>query len=163
LSWTNAPIGEYESLSRWWLYDASRFQGRIMLVSLFGRCLSIATLATGLLGACHSGMGSEYPESPEAKARSVIAAVEDVVGARCDFDERCNKIGPGQTYESRDTCESKLQGTTASELNTKDCPLGVDDRKLETCLAAIRAEECSSIMDSLTRWNSCRSGQVCYH
>jgi hypothetical protein len=127
--------------------------------------LTIALFATGLaLGACdRQGLAPEHSETPEAREHAVESAVEDIVDARCDLEERCNHVGPGTTFDSRDTCESKMQGTTASELNTKDCPRGVDGTKLVTCLANIRAEACTSIFDSLTRWNACRSGQVCFH
>jgi hypothetical protein len=129
--------------------------------------LTLASLAHVLvlgLGACgHNGLPSEHGVSPAARAHGVESAVEDVVDARCDLEERCNNVAPGQKFESRDVCESKMQGTSASAINTKDCPLGVDDKKLEICLATIRGEECTSLFDSLERWNACRSGQVCFH
>ncbi|MET0391156.1 MAG: DUF6184 family natural product biosynthesis lipoprotein [Polyangiales bacterium] len=124
----------------------------------------IATLIAGLTFAgcgAHGGL-QEHPLSPEARADSVEEAVEAVVHERCDLEERCSHVGPEQTYDSRDACESKLQGTTASELNTNDCPLGVDPKKLDACLAAIRSQACGSVVDSLSRWNACRKGQVCY-
>lgn len=129
----------------------------------FAHRLTIAVFHSALLlGSCaHTGAGSQ-PETPAARADSVLAAVDDIVDARCDLEERCHNVGAGQTYDTRDTCESKMQGTSASEINAKDCPLGVDPKKLEACVASIRAEECGSVFDSLTRWNTCRPGQLCY-
>jgi hypothetical protein len=126
--------------------------------------LCLLTFVAGLaLAACaHRGVGNEPPVTPAARADSVEAAVADIVDARCDLEDRCGSLGPGQKYESRAICESKMQGTSASELNTKDCPLGVEGRKLDTCLANIRSESCESMFDSLNRWNACRNGQICF-
>jgi len=134
-----------------------------MSISALGKCLTLATVTAGaLLGCSQNPMWNGRPETPAARAETVTAAVEDIVAERCDLEARCGNIGPNQKYEARDMCESKLQGTTGSLLNTKDCPLGVDHRKLEACLANIRAEACGSIFDSLGRWNACRDGQICY-
>jgi hypothetical protein len=91
------------------------------------------------------------------------SAVADIVEARCDLEQRCNNVAPGQKFDSRDTCESKLQGSTADDLNTKDCPHGVDPGKLSVCLADIKGEKCGNPFDSLSRWNACRTGQICLH
>lgn len=135
-----------------------------MNTSTLVHSVAIATFGGVLLfgGCAHTAGMAGQPETPAARADSVLSAVDDVVDARCDLEERCHNVGAGQTFDSRDTCESKMQGTTANEINAKDCPLGVDPNKLEACLASIRAEECGSVFDSLTRWNTCRPGQLCY-
>jgi hypothetical protein len=126
--------------------------------------MSAALGAGALIVACsHSALVPEHPDTPAARAQSVEAAVADIVNTRCGLENHCHNIGPARKYDSADVCESKLQGTTASQLNTKDCPLGVDPKKLDVCLAAIRAEDCGSIFDSLERWNACRNGQICWH
>ena len=90
------------------------------------------------------------------------AGVADIVHARCDLEDRCANIGPGQKFDSRAVCESKMQGETASHLNTSDCPLGVEPRKLDACISSILAQDCGSMFDALNRWNACRNGQICY-
>lgn len=130
-------------------------------------CLAILTLTTcGILAACsHSerpAAHSQMPPGASAPGREVKLAVKDIVDARCDLEQRCNNIAPGQTYDNRGMCESKLQGTTAEDLNTKDCKHGVDQEKLSTCLSDIRAEECGAHpIEALSRWNACRTGQLC--
>lgn len=114
------------------------------------------------LGACGHGSGSARPETAEARARSVHGAVADIVHARCDLEDRCANIGPGQKFDTRAICESKMQGEAASHLNTSDCPLGVEPRKLEACISSILAQDCGSMFDALNRWNACRNGQICY-
>ena len=99
----------------------------------------------------------------QERSDSVAAGVDAIVATRCDLEQKCSNIAPGQKYNSREACESKLQGTTAAELNIQDCPRGVDCGKLEACLATIRAEECSSVFDSMSRWNACRTGTICIH
>jgi len=132
-------------------------------LSLDGYLTVTMIAAMGLVGACsHHGLATEYPETPAARADSVRLAVVDIVHARCDLEQQCANVGPGQKFDTRDACESKMQGTTASALNIQDCPLGVNNKKLETCLANIRAEECTSLFDSMSRWNACRNGQICY-
>ena len=103
------------------------------------------------------------PETPAERARSVAAGVSDIVAARCDLESHCANIGPGQKFDSRSMCESKMQGETAVTLNTADCPLGVEPRKLDACVASILAQDCGNMFDALTRWNQCRNGQICYH
>ena len=116
-----------------------------------------------LLGACGAhNLGTEPPATPAARADSVEGAVGEILNARCDLEDRCGNIAAGAKYERRDICESKMQGATASELNTKDCPLGVDVTRLDACLAMIRAEKCESIFDTLNRWNACRNGAICF-
>lgn len=131
--------------------------------SLRHRLLLVTFAAGAAFAACGPrGGANEPPVTPAARADSVEAAVGDIVDARCDLEDHCGNLGPGQKFESRRVCESKMQGTTANELNTKDCPLGVEGRKLDTCLASIRSEDCGSIFDSLNRWNACRNGQICF-
>lgn len=139
-----------------------------MSISSIRMCLVVSTLATGAaLGACsHSERPAAHAQTPpaaSAPAQEVKSAVNDIVSARCDLEQRCNNVAPGQKFDSRDMCESKLHGATADDLNTKDCPLGVDQGKLSACLSDIKAENCGSPLDSLSRWNACRTGQICIH
>jgi len=122
----------------------------------------LTTEAGLLLGGCGHGAASRRPETAIERERSVEAAVADIVHARCDLEDRCANIGPGQKFESRTACESKMQGETASHLNLSDCPLGVEGRKLEACISSILAQDCGSMFDALSRWNACRNGQICY-
>jgi hypothetical protein len=138
-----------------------------MFTSSNGMCVAISTLATvAILGACsHNERPAAHAQTPPAAAapgQEVKSAVADIVHARCDLEQRCNNIAPGQSFDSRGMCESKLQGATSNDLNTKDCPHGVDQEKLSTCLSDIRAEECGAHpIEALSRWNACRTGQIC--
>jgi hypothetical protein len=128
--------------------------------SHFSRVL-IALQTAMILGAC-APMVDRRPETALERDRSVKVGVLDIVDARCDLEERCANIGPRGRFESRSACESKMQGETAITLNTADCPMGVERRKLDACVASILAQDCGSIFDALNRWNACRDGQICY-
>lgn len=122
--------------------------------------LWLASLPLLTLTAC--AVRGSRPETAEERAHSVQGGVYDIVRARCDLEARCGTIGPGQRFDSRSVCESKMQGETALHLNTADCPLGVEPRKLDVCVTSILAQDCDSLFDALTRWNACRNGQLCY-
>jgi hypothetical protein len=129
-------------------------------------CLAVSTLAvSAALGACsHNDRPAAYAHThhtASASGHRATSAVNDIVNARCDLEQRCSNIASGKKYDSRDMCESKLQGSTADDLNMKDCPHGVDQGKLSKCLSDIKAESCGNPFDSLSRWNACRTGQIC--
>lgn len=135
-----------------------------MSISSLRMCLTISTLAASAVGACsHNDRPATHAQMASARSQKAKSAVNDIVNARCDLEQRCSNIASGKKYDSRDMCESKLQGATADDLNTKDCPHGVDQGKLSTCLSDIRAESCGNPLDSLSRWNACRTGQICLH
>jgi hypothetical protein len=133
-----------------------------MLASFTRLCLANSTLAScTLLGACSHDKRPAYAEAP--RAYELKSAVNDVVRARCNLEQRCNNIAAGKKYDDRQACESKLQGSVADDLNTQDCPNGVDHDKLSECLNDIKAESCSNPLDSMSRWNACRTGNICLH
>jgi hypothetical protein len=96
-----------------------------------------------------------------APARELSSAVDDLTDARCDLEERCKHIGADETYDNREACETKLHGSISDDLNTSDCPHGIADAKLTACLNEIKAEDCGDPIDAMSRWNSCRQGQIC--
>jgi hypothetical protein len=122
----------------------------------------LALLGAWAWAACTPPLSNRRPETGEERARSVQLAVEHILHARCDLEERCAHIGPGQKFDSHSACESKMQGETAVTLNTSDCPLGVEARKLDACVSSILAQDCGNMFDALNRWNACRVGQICY-
>ena len=43
--------------------------------------------------------------------------VERIADARCDHEQKCNNVGKGQTYASREECKQKLVSDTSNDLN----------------------------------------------
>ena len=84
-----------------------------------------------------------------------------IVDARCEREERCNNVGADKTYANHAACTSKLEGSTADDINLKDCDKGVDDAKLHECLAKIHDEDCGNPIDALSRLSACRTGAIC--
>jgi hypothetical protein len=125
--------------------------------------VSIAIALLGLTACSHEERPTEHSGAPAASApaRELNSAVNDVADARCDLEQRCNNIGAGQSFDNREACETKMHGSVADELNTKDCPNGVDESKLSACLSQLRSEECGDPMDSMSRWAACRQGELC--
>lgn len=118
--------------------------------------------ATWTLAGCGDPMYARRPDTTQARARSVDWAVIQIVHARCDLERHCANIGPGQKFPTRAVCESKMYGETTHHLNMSDCPLGVEPRKLDACVASIYAQDCGNLFDRLSRWNACRKGNLCY-
>jgi hypothetical protein len=56
---------------------------------------------------------------------------------------------------------SKNETDKRGDINSSDCTLGVSQTGLVACLNAIRDEDCGNPIDTLTRLNACRSGNVC--
>lgn len=92
---------------------------------------------------------------------NVTLARDSIVAARCDREERCDRVGSGRDYETPAACADKFRARTDDDLNTDDCPKGVDQPKLSNCLAKIRSENCENVLDALSRFDACRTGTIC--
>src|SRR6476660_4879530 len=104
---------------------------------------ALALLVCGFSGCNQSNQrGSSIDQVPSSAEGNLKGAVTEIVTARCNREERCKNIGTDRTYESHDACTSKLQGSTQSDINVKDCKHGVDRPKLHHCVDEIRAEDC---------------------
>jgi len=124
---------------------------------------SLALFAGPLVVACdhekHAvAADEEVHHAPETRT---TGAVRDIVAARCEREERCNNVGPDKTYSNHAACTSKLEGSTADDVNMKDCANGVSDAKLHECLAKIHGEDCGNPIDTLSRVAACRTGALC--
>jgi hypothetical protein len=123
---------------------------------------------TGLLLACGganqgppvSGT-SEGPGVTSAQSGSDMAVVDRLAAARCDQEQGCNNVGPGDKYASRNVCMEQIHGSIANDLNAYKCPRGLDSDGVNRCMAAIQSEECNHPFDTLTRYDKCRTGALC--
>jgi Family of unknown function (DUF6184) len=87
--------------------------------------------------------------------------VDELANARCDREEGCKNVGPGQKYASRDVCLDQMRGSMGNDLNPQNCPLGIDRSRFDGCLAAVRAEQCDRPLDTLARVQECRTSDMC--
>ena len=105
------------------------------------------------------------PANPSGVANTQAGADDAIVGelatARCQREAACNNIGGGQKYASNDVCMNQMRGSLANDLNAYNCSGGIARVALDHCMAAIKAEECSHPVDTLTRIDKCRTGNLC--
>jgi uncharacterized protein DUF6184 len=88
------------------------------------------------------------------------AAVEAIVGRRCDAAQRCARIGPGKRYVRRVDCDLAVRAEWADELNRVACPQGVREGQLAACLRGLEAESCAEL-DATERRPECRAAAIC--
>jgi len=99
------------------------------------------------------------PSNPNRTTNAL--AVSSIATARCDRELKCKNIGTNKTYLSTNECISKLQNDKRTDLNADECPGGVSDKDLSSCLKAIREEDCGNPLDSISRLTACRAGALC--
>jgi len=96
------------------------------------------------------------------QARNVGGTVDRLTAARCDREQACNNIGDGKKYSSRHVCMDQVHGSIANDVNSYECPSGLDDSAVNQCLNATTNEECGvHPMEALSRLDKCRSGSMC--
>jgi hypothetical protein len=116
-----------------------------------------AGLVLGAVGCKHDGE-SAGPRTPEGESRSAVREISD---ARCDREQRCENIGADRKYATRDVCEQSITNDWADDLNGFECPNGIVAAKLDECIAAVRDEDCGSVLDALDRFTSCSAADIC--
>lgn len=101
---------------------------------------------------------------PLTPAAGTVPAIDSAVlslsTARCDYQQRCNRIGPESRYSDRDHCVNVMRAEARRELNT--CRAGIDQDDLRECLTQIANEECGGGMFSrLEEYKDCHLDDLC--
>lgn len=133
-------------------------------LSTSGLCaLGLAFLAT--IG-CHKV--SEPAPATAAKADSVLTpasrarpASEQIAESRCEREQQCGNIGNDRTYTTSQECFTRIQKDWRDDLNSRECPGGINQKELNDCLGQIRAEACENPFDTLARVTECTAAQIC--
>jgi hypothetical protein len=107
------------------------------------------------------GADKSQPAVQSQRVEALGNAVDSIVAARCDREERCANIGAGRRYESKDACMSSTRSSQSRDLNFTACPSGVDEKELSECLEHILKDECNSPLDHISRIASCRTMDIC--
>jgi hypothetical protein len=89
------------------------------------------------------------------------SAVDSITFARCEREQRCNNVGSGKKYDSRDACVTSVRSDWQSELNSLECPKGIDQSKLDVCLERLRTDGCANPVETLGRVAACRQAELC--
>lgn len=89
------------------------------------------------------------------------SAVTAIARARCTREQRCNNIGAGREYATEADCEASVRVSWEDDLNSFDCPRGVNEAALGECLGEIRETRCDELADALERWAKCAASEIC--
>jgi hypothetical protein len=81
--------------------------------------------------------------------------------SRCQREQACDNVGPDKKYLSAGDCLTRIRSDWKDDLNARECPGGVNQHQLDQCLSKIRAEDCGSPFDTLSRLTECTAGQIC--
>ena len=130
--------------------------------SKLGLCSLAATAAFAIVGCNKTGEREPNADSsgmtPASRARS---AAEQISQARCEREQECGNIGPDKTFSSSQDCLARIQSDWKDDLNSRECPGGINQKELNECMAQVRAEACANPFDTLARVTECTSGQIC--
>lgn len=83
-------------------------------------------------------------------------ALAAIVEARCTRAERCNQVGAGLEFPSRNECLWRVRAEWSEELNRIACERGVDEGALRVCLRALSEGSCENNTS-----DACRPMDVC--
>jgi len=123
----------------------------------------VGLLLTGAIGLSASACRREERALGTTAAVEAAVARDRIAEARCDLEQKCNKIGVGKDYADRNACTAKIKQRWQDELNFRDCPGGIDTKELNECLTEIRNNNCGNPLDTLGRIMACRSSDLCLH
>ena len=105
-------------------------------------------------------LGATNSQPPSSNADASV--VDRLSSARCDREQSCNNVGDGKKYASRGVCMDQLHGAVANDLNSYQCPRGIDGPAVRECVSAIAGEECGAHpVEAITRMEKCRTGAMC--
>lgn len=88
-------------------------------------------------------------------------AVARIADARCARELACENIGVAKAYTSHDACAQQIRLDLSDDLRVDMCPRGIDQRELDECLAAIKAEGCNNPIEKIERLAACRTSELC--
>jgi len=101
------------------------------------------------------------PSTNNATTMTNTVALNRIADARCAREAACDNIGNDKNYATTQACAQKIRDDMRNDLGAKDCPNGVTTQKLDACLASIKAESCSNVLDRLERLIACRTSELC--
>ncbi len=96
--------------------------------------------------------------TPASRLRS---AAEQIAVSRCEREQACGNVGDDKTYSSPPDCLTRIRDDWQEELNSRECPGGVNQHQLDECVSQIRAESCGNPFDTLARITECTQDQIC--
>lgn len=83
-----------------------------------------------------------------------------IANAACERHRECDAIGEGKPYASAQSCLTSQKRRATAELDHARCPRGLDDARLNACVAAVRTAACDDLA-SLSRISACARDVLC--
>ncbi len=111
-----------------------------------------------LTGACQR-KDPEPLVPASGSVREVETAIDRLATARCDYAQRCRRIGPEAQYSSREHCTKIMHTEAQRDLN--QCRRGVDQEDLRECLTQIQNEDCSGAFRRVDEYKDCHLDDLC--
>jgi hypothetical protein len=102
--------------------------------------------------------GAALDMAPASRSRS---ATEQLAEARCQRERQCGNVGDDKTYSSSQDCLARIQSDWKDDLNSRQCPGGINQEQLDECLSEVRGEDCNNPFDTLARIAECTKAQIC--
>ena len=87
-------------------------------------------------------------------------AIMRLATARCEREASCNNVGPDKKYADRETCMREAGQNARGTLRVDQCAM-LDEKKLSSCMNAIKGERCGNPLDTLDVLTSCTRNQLC--
>jgi hypothetical protein len=89
------------------------------------------------------------------------AATARITGARCDREFSCDQIGANKRFSTREICDRDQERRTQQDVKSSDCPNGVRENELATCLSRISSQDCSDLVTSVANVGACSPATLC--
>lgn len=92
---------------------------------------------------------------------SLEDAIDNAAGSVCDYYERCDDIGEGKTYASRNACMIDYRGTFQDAWPANKCTDNINPDGYDQCLGRIEITQCGNLLDLANVVLNCGSNTVC--
>ena len=128
----------------------------------YSKNLGLLCALSALTFACNKETQREPVSARNENAASrTRSAADQIAAARCEREKECGNVGADKTYSSGPDCVARIQNDWKDELNSRECPGGINQHELDECVSQIRAEACGNPFDTLARITECTQGQIC--
>jgi hypothetical protein len=114
--------------------------------------------------------GATQPETTSAKPARTSpkaamadpndAVIDRITAARCEREMVCNRVGSGKKWADDAACRSDLRPSTHEDLREAECKMVLTDR-VQSCIDAIRTENCDNVMEGTRHIEACRKDKLC--
>jgi hypothetical protein len=114
----------------------------------------------GLTAACSH---DDYPAQTTTSSAPVSrSSISRIVTATCAKAQQCNDVGVDRKYATDEVCSEKNFADRQNDLTNANCPTGIDEARVERCVADIRAASCGNLIDRFQTSSACSKSTLCH-